>query len=128
MEHSITNSELTPTQQYLIQAFAKLHKTALGVAVGLLGGLIVFSATMFLYIKGGKFIGPNLSLLGQFFVGYSVTPLGGMVGFFYGFITGFVAGWLFAFVFNVSLSIYLFLIKLKENISALTNFIDSDHV
>ncbi len=36
----------------IIQAFARLDKMALGIAVGLSMGLVVFIATVFLVVKG----------------------------------------------------------------------------
>jgi hypothetical protein len=45
-------------------------------------------------------VGPNLGLLGQFFLGYTVTYAGSIVGFGYGFITGFIIGFSIATVYN----------------------------
>src|SRR5438445_10969601 len=56
-------------------------------------------------------LGPNLSLLRQFFLGYSVSWHGAIVGLLWGSAVGFVAGWLFALVRNFTLALYLFFIK-----------------
>ncbi len=79
---------------------AKLH----GLVTGIILGLGVFGATNFLLIKGGETVGPHLSLLGQFFIGYRVTFVGSLVGLAYGFVTGFIAGYLVAVIYNWSLN------------------------
>jgi hypothetical protein len=71
-----------------------------GVVAGILIGLGVFIATNWLLLKGGEIVGPHLSLLGQFFVGYSVTFIGSLIGFAYGFIVGFICGYCLAKMYN----------------------------
>jgi hypothetical protein len=108
----------------ILKAFAKLDGVALGISVGLMFGLVIFGATVFLVMKGGDVVGPNLGLLSQFFVGYEVTFPGGLIGFVYGFGFGFVLGWLIAFLRNVVLSIYLHLLKLRTSVNAVNDFLD----
>src|SRR6267142_2663718 len=108
----------------LIKSFARLNKTALGTAIGVLFGLFLFAATLILVAKGGDRIGPNLGLLGQIFKGYKVTLSGSFVGLFYGFVTGFALGWTVAFLRNLLVWIYLQSIRLKPRLSALEEFID----
>lgn len=78
----------------------RLNALILGLTVGLIAGLTIFIMTIVLVVKGGEVVGPHLSLLGQFFPGYHVTPLGSIVGFLYGFVLGFLAGFLFARTYN----------------------------
>jgi protoporphyrinogen oxidase len=78
----------------------KLDRTALGVAIGTVGGLGLFLATVWLLIAGGPNVGANLRLIGQFFPGFSVTPIGAVVGFVYAFVVGFGVGWFFALARN----------------------------
>jgi hypothetical protein len=108
----------------LIKSFARLNKTALGTAIGVLFGLFLFTATLILVAKGGDRIGPNLGLLSQFFKGYTVTLSGSFVGLFYGFVTGFALGWSVAFLRNLVIWVYLQSIRLKARLSALEEFID----
>lgn len=108
----------------LIKSFARLNKTALGTAIGVLFGVFLFAATLILVAKGGDRIGPNLGLLSQFFKGYTVTLSGSFVGLFYGFVTGFALGWTVAFLRNLLVWIYLQSIRLKARLSALEEFID----
>jgi hypothetical protein len=112
------------TERFIIEAFAKLDRTALGVAVGTLCGLGVFAATIFLIIKGGEVIGPNLALLGQFFFGYTVSVTGAFIGLVYGFIAGFILGWLIGFLRNSLVSAYLLILKTRANLTSSLDSID----
>ena len=92
----------------------RLNATVQALVVGILAGLIIFVATNWLVLKGGhigpegeRVIGPHLSLLSQFFVGYRVTFLGSIIGFVYAFIFGFLIG------FGVAVT-YNWFVELKE--------------
>ena len=76
----------------------KLHKTALGLTLGILWGAAVFFATVWIVWRGG---GDHLSLLDKFYLGYSVSYGGAVVGLVYGFVDGFICGWLIAWLYNV---------------------------
>ena len=78
----------------------RLEAVVQGVAWGLVAGLALFLATNFLVLKGGRVVGPHLSLLRQFFVGYQVTFVGSLIGFAYAFCCGFVAGYVVSLVYN----------------------------
>ena len=86
----------------------RLNATVQALVVGILAGLVIFVATNWLVLKGGHIgphgepvIGPHLSLLSQFFIGYRVTFLGSLVGFAYGFVSGFLVGYFVARVYNL---------------------------
>lgn len=108
----------------VIKAFAKLDKTALGLAVGTLCGLAVFTATVVLLFKGGAVVGPNLALLSQFFIGYTVTTTGAFVGLVYGFVVGFFIGWLIGFFRNSLVSTYLLAMRTRGNLNSSLESID----
>ena len=78
----------------------RLDAIAQGLTMGILAGLTVFVATNWLVLKGGDVVGPNLSLLSQFFLGYHVTFLGSFVGFAWGFFYGGLAGYLVSTIYN----------------------------
>lgn len=78
----------------------RLNATVHGLVFGLLTGMVVFIATIWLVIKGGPVVGPNLVLLNRFFIGYQVTVLGSFIGFGYGCIVGFIGGFFVASVYN----------------------------
>jgi len=78
----------------------RLNATINGVVLGLAIGFVIFIATIWLVLKGGAVVGPNLSLIGQFFIGYDVTLVGSIIGFGYGFFTGFIFGYIVSTVYN----------------------------
>jgi hypothetical protein len=92
----------------------RLNATVQAIVVGILAGLAIFIATNWLILQGGhigpegeRIIGPHLSLLSQFFIGYRVTFPGSLIGFVYGFVSGFVVGYFVARVYN-------FVVDLRE--------------
>ena len=87
-------------EQLLLSHLTRMNATVNGIVLGLLFGGLIFFATIWLVLKGGDIVGPNLSLLGQFFIGYEVTWLGSIIGFLYGFVLGFSIGFLQANIYN----------------------------
>lgn len=117
-------SKTSAAERVIIEAFARLDRTALGIAVGTLCSLAVFLATIILIIKGGEVVGPNLALLGQFFYGYTVTITGAFIGLVYGFVVGFIVGWLIALLRNSLVSAYLIALKTRANLTSSLDSID----
>lgn len=109
--------------ELLIQTFAKLDAIAFGISTGIVCGLGLFTATVALLIKGGFEVGRNLSLLAQYFPGYSVTWSGSLIGCAYGLAAGFVAGFTLAFVRNLSLTIYAYTVSFRANLTG-NRFLD----
>ncbi|HMM80902.1 MAG TPA: hypothetical protein PKC65_12860 [Pyrinomonadaceae bacterium] len=109
----------------IVDSLAKLDGVALGISLALLFGLIVFAATNIIILKGGDVVGPNLALLGQFFIGYDVTFSGSIVGIVYGGIVGFILGWLIASLRNFVVSVYIHYLKVKGSMSAVNDYIDN---
>ncbi len=77
-----------------------LNAVVQGVTTGMFVGLGLFALTIWLVIKGGDTVGPHLSLLGQYFIGYSVTWRGAFIGMTYGFIVGYGIGYAYARIYN----------------------------
>lgn len=75
----------------------RLHKTAFGLAAGILWGLSIFVVTLWALAAGG---GDHLILLAKFYFGYDISVVGAFVGLVWGFIDGFVCGWVFAWLYN----------------------------
>ncbi len=117
-------SDEQSTDALILQSFAKLDKLALGISFGSTLGLLIFVATLFLLLKGGSPLGPNLSLLTQYFIGYSVSWEGSFVGLGYGLLSGFVLGWSIALLRNALVSAYLHAVKLKTHLRTLQDFLD----
>ncbi len=76
----------------------KLDLKATALAGGILWGLTVFLATIWIVIKGG---GLTLMKLSQFYIGYSVSIPGAFIGGIYGFFHGFIACLIFALLYNL---------------------------
>lgn len=126
LEHKTgTDDTSALSDQLIVQSLAKLDGIALGVALGILFGMIIFLATNMLIFKGGDVIGPNLSLLSQYFVGYEVTFLGSLIGLFYGVVSGLILGVLIAGLRNLAVKIYMMALKLKGSLSAVNDYIDN---
>lgn len=96
MVDDLQNSE----EELLIRAVARLSGNILGLVFGIIFAAVIFVATNWLVLKGGPMVGPHLSLLSQFFIGYSVTFIGSLVGMLYGFVAGYLAGLFIAWVYN----------------------------
>ena len=91
--------------------------------LGLLLGDVQFQ-DMFLVLKGGETVGPNLGLLEQFFPWYSVTFFGSFLGLAYGFAAGFVSGWGFAVLRNLAVFFYNALIHRRAERLLLRNLLE----
>jgi protoporphyrinogen oxidase len=111
-------------RETIAHVFPKLEPVAFGLSVGMAAGLTLFLATLYLVLKGGEVVGPNLGLLDQFFPGYAVTPLGCVLGLAYGFVTGFVFGWGLALVRNASLFFSVAIIQRRAEISSMGDILD----
>ena len=90
-------------EQILKKAVLHLNGHILGFIFGLIGALAIFVATNWLVLKGGEVVGPHLGLLNQFFIGYSVTFTGSLIGAAYAFVTGYLSGLLIGWVYNTVL-------------------------
>lgn len=87
-------------EKQIEKAVVRLSAKLLGVVTGLLLGIGLFLATIFLVLKGGPATGAHLGLLSQFFPGYRVTFLGSFIGFGYAFLTGYLIGMVLGAVYN----------------------------
>ncbi|BCA55524.1 hypothetical protein W02_26640 [Nitrospira sp. KM1] len=108
----------------LDRAFARLDPVAMGVAMGTVSGLGLLLATVILLVKGGGNVGPNLSLVGQFLSGFSVTWIGAVIGLvemgLWGFLTGYVGAWLF----NRGIVLYALLVRSRAEAEERRNLLD----
>ena len=74
-----------------------LNKVALGLALGIMCGGTVALLTVWVLFFGG---GEHLLLLDKFYIGYSVSGVGAVLGLLYGFVDGFIGGWVFGWLYN----------------------------
>lgn len=96
---TVTDEEILE-EELLKHAVLRLNGNVLGIVLGVVAALVIFVATNWLVVKGGSNVGSHLNLLGQFFIGYSVTFIGSLIGAFYGLLTGYVVGFLIAWIYN----------------------------
>ncbi len=108
----------------IIRAFSRMDNLSLAAALGCVSGLAVFFATLWLVIKGGPVVGPNLRLLDQYFIGYTVTLKGAFAGLGHGFVWGFLLGWFFSYVRNFSLAYYIYRAKKRAELLNFRDFLD----
>lgn len=104
-------------------AFAPLHKLAFGAAVGTVGALLMVGLTAAVLLTK-RAAGFPLDLMGQYFTGYHVSPLGVLVGAGWGAFTGFVIGWFVAFCRNLVLAVAAFVIRARAELSQTRDFLD----
>lgn len=89
------------------QAIARIKTNALAIVCAMIGGVGLFVITAWLLIKDGPDAGQHLQLLSNYFIGYSVTWWGSVVGLFYGALCGGVIGWAVGMIYNTVVGIRL---------------------
>ena len=94
------NTNITNELKVVNKAIARLRANIMAMVFAMTGGVILFLATAWLVIKGGPNTGQHLALLGNYYIGYTVTWTGALVGFLYGALTGGIVGWLLAWIYN----------------------------
>ena len=129
-EELMLNQALNPddltyvVDKVLPEAFPKLDPLALGMSLGTVLGVGLMLATFFVLLRGGDVSGQTLTLLNQFYPGYTVTAVGGLVGLMYAFITGFVLGSGYAFLRNAMTALYLVSLHRSAQQSAMQQFFE----
>ncbi|MFV1986744.1 MAG: hypothetical protein ACC682_05665 [Gemmatimonadota bacterium] len=81
-------------------AIRRLNVRAWGISLGLVLGLGLLGATLFLVAKGGQNVGVHLNLLGNYLPGYRVSVAGALIGFVYAFVLGYGLGRVVGTVYN----------------------------
>jgi hypothetical protein len=123
MDAQRPGSGRTPVETLLADAFAPLHRRALGVALGLTAGAGVFLLTAFHIVFQPAGALP-LDLLSQYFYGYRVDWMGAGVGAMWAALSGFVAGWLLAFVRNTVVTVWWRTTRMKAELQQTRDFLD----
>jgi hypothetical protein len=88
-------------EDWICQAFARYDPVALAAAIGSVAGMGLFLATAVLLLRGGEPVGPTLSLLGNYFVGYEVSWPGAWLGLVEAGSLGGAFGWMLARLLNL---------------------------
>jgi hypothetical protein len=76
----------------------KLDIRAFGLTCGLLWGIGLFCLTWWIILFDGAT--GEVTLLGRLYRGYSISPLGSVVGLVWALVDGFVGGLVFAWLYN----------------------------
>jgi hypothetical protein len=108
----------------LLQAFAPLHRLAMGVAWAVVLGGLMTVVTLVLVLRGTDDTRTFGSLLGQFLMGYSVSWTGILVGLLWGLGLGFVLGYGFALVRNAAVWLWLTVIRSRAEMDQYSDFLD----
>lgn len=77
----------------------KIKPVALGIGLGTVWGISLFITTWLSYFTGyGRLF---LEVLAQsIYPGYTISPLGSLLGLFYGFLDGLISGFFIALIYN----------------------------
>ena len=76
----------------------KLKVKAFALTCGILWGLLILFATWWLLYWGSP--GETISKIGGFYIGYSYSWFGGIIGLIWGFVDGLICGAIFAWLYN----------------------------
>lgn len=77
----------------------KLNVKALAITSGLLWGIGLFGMTWWLIAFEG--ISDDPTWIGLFYRGYTISPMGSMIGLIWSIPDGFIGGAIFAWVYNL---------------------------
>jgi len=77
----------------------KLNTKAFALTAGIIWGISIFIATIWILISGSQ--GKTISLLGVFYFGYSCSIGGAFIGLIWGFVDGLIVGFIFAWLYNL---------------------------
>ena len=103
-------------------AFAPLHKSALGVATGVVAGAVVFIATAWAIVLG---VPPDLMFRLRFLLPlHAVTWPGAVLGGLSAGFAFFVAGWFLAFCRNGVLAASVWIARTRAELDEVRDFLD----
>ncbi|UCH48460.1 MAG: bacteriophage holin [Betaproteobacteria bacterium] len=77
----------------------KLDVHAFALTCGLVWGIGLFVLTWWIIAFDGASTDPTL--LGSIYRGYSITPVGSVIGLIWGLVDGFIGGTIFAWLYNL---------------------------
>ena len=104
-------------------AFLPVHKRAFGMAIGLAVALVGFGTTAIFLLRRPE-PRPDLSILSEYFYGYSVSWPGAFIALGWGFVVGFTGGWFIAFCRNLVIAASLWLTRTRAELAASRDFLD----
>ena len=116
--------EMEPMPRAVGLLFIPIDKRAFGAAIGTACAVLVVAVTLAVIAGGDADMTKGLTLLANYFSGYSVSVIGAIIGALWAFAVGFVTGWLIAFTRNLSLAVSLFLIRSRAELGETSDFLD----
>jgi hypothetical protein len=81
-----------------VEVLMKLKPVPFGLAAGLVWGINWFFLTWWMILFEG--ITYEMTLIGRWYRGYNISPVGSLIGFLWGFLDGFLIGLLVAWLYN----------------------------
>ena len=77
----------------------KLDIKAFGLSCGLVWGLGLFMLTWWIMAFDGAT--GEITMIGRLYRGYSITPVGSLIGLVWAFVDGLIGGLIFAWLYNL---------------------------
>ena len=77
----------------------KLNVKSFSLTTGLVWGIAIFSLTWWVIAFDG--ITGEPTLIGRLYRGYSISPMGSIIGLVWAFIDGLIGGAIFAWLYNL---------------------------
>ncbi len=77
----------------------KLNVKAFAIAVALVWGLGIFMGTWWVILFDGT--SSDMTSLGHIYRGYTITPIGSLIGMVWGLVDGLIGGAIFAWLYNI---------------------------
>lgn len=87
-------------EEIIVGSIASLRAGIMAIVFAVLGGTGLTVATVWLLVQGGPNVGEHLSLLENYFPGYSVSWSGAIIGGLWAAGVGGLLGWLTAWIYN----------------------------
>jgi|ETN07SMinimDraft_1059922.scaffolds.fasta_scaffold110288_2 hypothetical protein len=75
-----------------------LNIKAMAIAFGLVWGISLFVITWCIILLEGS--SDTTTFIGKFYIGYSLTPVGSLIGLMWGIIDGAIGGVMFGWLYN----------------------------
>ncbi|MEM1145826.1 MAG: hypothetical protein AAGI88_24905, partial [Pseudomonadota bacterium] len=109
-----------------IEVFRRFHRLALGISTGVVCAVVAFLTTLacLLFASETNGLAAFVSLLSQYYPGYSLSAMGCLSAAIYGAGTGLVAGWSFAVLRNALTMAYLRFVAQRMELPALRRILD----
>ncbi|MEA3444567.1 MAG: bacteriophage holin [Bacteroidota bacterium] len=76
----------------------KLNVKAFAISTAIIGGALIFLLTWWMIIVDGAT--ESRTFIAKIFLGYSISPIGSLIGMAWAFVDGLIIGAVFAWIYN----------------------------